>query len=416
MSETENPTRRLLERFALIAFGLYHIPLFLNNYPSLGGGGFSEGLAVQWGHVFTPPGMWVAHVLFHMNGPMPLATGGDNGDVGEEFGRLIIAVMIGVIGAAAWTLADRKRPGAKWVEGGLRTMLRYSIALGLASYALAKILPQQFPPLTWSALEVRVGELSPMRLLWNFMQYSQPYAFFGGVMEMAVVVLLCFRRTATLGALTCIAVMSNVAFLNLAYGVQVKLYSLMMVASAAVLVLYDTPRLMAMFAVNRPVAPATDAPFITDRLAAPVRWAIKIVLVGSVLVSSYITMAPAMAAQRATPGPVDGAWLVNSFVLNGKSLDSSANRARWRRLMVDANGVTVRLESDSLVRCRRNTSADPASLKFACSKGRLGDFTWTRTGDHLQLDGVFDSTKVSASALRVDYPLLTSKFRWIFDR
>lgn len=34
--------RRLLERFALIAFGLYHVPLFLNNYPSLGGGGASD--------------------------------------------------------------------------------------------------------------------------------------------------------------------------------------------------------------------------------------------------------------------------------------------------------------------------------------------------------------------------------------
>src|SRR6185312_8979235 len=54
--------RRFLERFALIAFALYHVPLFLNDYPSLGGGGFKDaGLAVRWGHVFTPPGVWVAH-------------------------------------------------------------------------------------------------------------------------------------------------------------------------------------------------------------------------------------------------------------------------------------------------------------------------------------------------------------------
>ena len=39
--------RRLIERFALIAFALYHLPLFLNNYPTLGGGGLSDnGLAV----------------------------------------------------------------------------------------------------------------------------------------------------------------------------------------------------------------------------------------------------------------------------------------------------------------------------------------------------------------------------------
>src|SRR6185436_21011257 len=91
-------TRRLAERFALIALGLYHLPLFLNNYPSLGGGsgGFSEGLAVSWGHIFTQPGIWLARRLFGMTGPMTLASAGDNGDVGEEYARLILAVVIGV--------------------------------------------------------------------------------------------------------------------------------------------------------------------------------------------------------------------------------------------------------------------------------------------------------------------------------
>ena len=60
-------TRRFSERFALVAFDLYHLPLFLNNYPSLGGGGFGEGLAVSWGHVFTRPGLWLAHILFGIN-------------------------------------------------------------------------------------------------------------------------------------------------------------------------------------------------------------------------------------------------------------------------------------------------------------------------------------------------------------
>jgi hypothetical protein len=50
-----------------------------------GSGGFSEGLAVSWGHVFTRPGIWLARVLFGMTGPMTMASAGDNGDVGEEF-------------------------------------------------------------------------------------------------------------------------------------------------------------------------------------------------------------------------------------------------------------------------------------------------------------------------------------------
>jgi len=292
-STSDGVARRWLERCALIAFGLYHLPLYLNNYPSLGGGGFNEtGLAVQWGHVFTPPGVWVARNLFGMQGPMPSAYQGDNGDVGEEFGRLFLAVVIGVLGAAVWTIADRRRPRARWVGDALQVLLRYSIALGLISYGIAKILPQQFPPISNATLERRVGDLTPMSLLWTFMQYSRPYAFFGGVMELVGVLLLCFRRTATLGALVCLAVMTNVALLNLAYGVPVKLYALMIVASSAVLVGYDAPRLWAFFVRNRAVPAAGPSSLPLDRIPAAARWSIKLALVGSVSLSSVVAMLP----------------------------------------------------------------------------------------------------------------------------
>src|SRR6185503_10757887 len=112
-----------------------------------GGGGFSDtGIAAKWGHVFTPPGVWVARHVFHMTGPMPSAYQGDNGDIGEEFGRLLLAVVIGAIGAAVWTVIDRRRPRARWAGDALQLLLRYSIALGLTGYAVAKLLPQQFPP------------------------------------------------------------------------------------------------------------------------------------------------------------------------------------------------------------------------------------------------------------------------------
>src|SRR5215213_7156155 len=92
-------TRRLLERFALIAFGLYHLPLFVNNYPSLGGGGFNDtGLAPRWGRVFTIPSIWVAKTVFHVAAPG--GANGDNGDTSEEFARLFLCVVLGVVGAA----------------------------------------------------------------------------------------------------------------------------------------------------------------------------------------------------------------------------------------------------------------------------------------------------------------------------
>ncbi len=304
--------RRWLERCALVAFALYHLPLFLNNYPSLGGGGFNDtGLAVRWGHVFTPPGVWVARHVFHMNGPMPGAYQGDNGDVGEEFGRLLLAVVLGAIAAAIWTTVDRRSPRANWVGDALQVLLRYSIALGLISYGIAKILPQQFPPISNATLERRVGDLSPMSLLWTFMEYSRPYAIFGGVMELLAVLLLCFRRTATLGALVCLAVMTNVALLNLAYGVPVKLYSLMMVVSSALIVLYDTPRLWAFFVRGRAVPAPRSSALPLQRIPAAARGSIKLALVGSVLVSSLVAMWPTL--HRPDPAPSDSRLLRSEF-------------------------------------------------------------------------------------------------------
>jgi hypothetical protein len=399
--------RRFAERFGLIALGLYHIPLFLNNYPSLGGGGFNDdGLAPRWGQVFTPPAVWVARHVFHITGPMPSAYRGDNGDVSEEYARLLIAVVVGVIGAIAWTFADRKRPRGQWVESTFRLLLRYSIALGLASYAIAKIFPQQFPPIATATLETRVGDLSPMALLWTFMEYSRAYAFFGGLMELVAVVLLCFRRTATLGALVCLAVMTNVALLNFAYGVPVKLYATMIAVSAAVLVLYDTRRLFEFFVRNRAVPADAQSTFVQDRIAPGWRRALKIAAVGSVMLSSIVAMAPTM--RRPVASPVDGAWIVTS----------SDAATPWRRLTVNPFAVTIRTAADLTIGCGRSPGTDSSSMALRCSRGRIGALHWSRTQDTLHVDGTFDAAPVHVTATYVDpsnYPLLRGRFHWIFD-
>jgi hypothetical protein len=143
------------------------------------------------------------------------------------------------------------------------------------------------------------------------MQYSRPYAVFGGAMELLAVLLLCFRRTATLGALVCLAVMTNVALLNLAYGVPVKLYALMMVASAAVLVLYDAPRLWAVFVRNRAVPAPAPSTLALQRMPTGARWGIKLALVGSVVVSSVVAMLP--TASRPDPARTDWRLLKSEF-------------------------------------------------------------------------------------------------------
>ena len=346
--------RRFAARFALLAFALYHVPLLLNDYPSLGGGGFRhDGLAHAWGHVFTQVGVWVARHVFHLTGPMPDAFEGDNGDTAEEYCRLLVGVVASAVAATVWTLADRRAPRARWVEEALRVLLRYAIALGLASYGIAKILPQQFGQLRPDSLEMRLAELQPMGLLWRFMEASRPYSVFGGVMEMVAVLLLCFRRTARLGALVCVPVMSNVVMMNLCYDVPVKLFSTAMLVSAVALVFLDARPLLDVLVLHRAVSSAAPAPRFRSRRLNQVRQVVKLALVGGVILSSWYQMRGNVErAAVARASPLYGTWQVNSFLRDGRELAATAEPARWRRL-TDSGAVVA--ESGS--RTTRSSSA-----------------------------------------------------------
>jgi hypothetical protein len=414
--------RRLAGRFALLAFGLYHLPLVLNDYPSFGGGGFGEGLSIAWGHVFGQVGLWVARHVFHLTGPMPDALGGDNGDTTEEYCRLVVGVVIAALAAAIWVAADRRRPRARWVEDVLHVLLRYSIALGLASYAVAKLYPQQFPPLTPGGLEMRVGELSPMGLLWTFMRYSAAYSTIAGIMELTVVLLLCFRRTAALGALLCIPVMLNVMLMNLCYGVVVKLYSMATVASALVLVLHDARRLFDVLVARRSVPAQPVRPPFRSRRLNQGRWPVKLVLVGGVLVSSAAVMRGSRDLQAADEAsPLYGTWDVPSFVVAGRELSGTAEPSRWRRVSMSmrSGSVLLRLEDDTPVNCRATADEAKHTLDVTCpGSNQTGSLHWTREGNELRLAGSFAGNPVAARLALRDgdaLPLRRARFRWTYE-
>jgi len=251
---------------------------------------------------------------------------------------------------------------------------------------------------------VRVGDLSPMALLWTFMEYSRPYAFFGGLMELVAIVLLCFRRTATLGALVCLAVMMNVALLNYAYGVPVKLYATMITVSAAVLVLYDTRRLWDFFVRNRAVDVDHSSTWLQDRIPAGWRHAIKIVGVGSVALSSIVAMAPTL--HNAEPGGVQGTWKVSDAT------------SPWLQLMVTANGFAIRTVRDSTIRCARKPGGSGSDISLKCGGASSAQLQLTAVQDTLRVDGTFDDAPVHVTATRVrreSYNLMRRKFQWIID-
>jgi hypothetical protein len=207
----------------------------------------------------------------------------------------------------------------------------------------------------------------------------------------------------------------NVAAMNLAYGVPVKLYAIMTVASAAVLVLYDARRVIAVFVKNEAVAPAKLSSFFHERIPTPARWSIKIALVGSVMVSSVVAMRSAIASNVVSP--MDGAWAVTSFERAGVA--ASADSVAWRRIIMQGNGLSIRLASDKRVFCQRVASSGLATITLSCGQGSKGVLRMTQQGGELSLEGTFDEAPLRVSARHVsrdEYPLMKSRFRWISDR
>jgi hypothetical protein len=186
-----------------------------------------------------------------------------------------------------------------------------------------------------------------------------------------------------------------------------------------VLLLYDAPRLLAVFVRNETAPPAPLASPFHERIPFGLRWTIKVMLVGSVIVSSLAAMLPAAAVGSTRSSPIDGAWVVTAFARNGEALESTGSAARWRRLIVDQGSVAIRLETDSMLYCRRSAPSDSTAIRFACGAKGNGSLRWTRAGGETQFDGTFDGAHVTASGRRLDandYRLLRGKFRFIYDR
>jgi hypothetical protein len=399
---------RFALRFGLLAFALYHVPLVLNAFPTLGGGGFREdGLAIAWGHVFGRVGIAVARHVFGIERDLSEGLTGDNGDTVEEFCRLLVAIVVALIAAAVWTAADRRHPRAAWVGAWLRIVLRYSIILGLASYAIAKIYVVQFPALDAPQLEQRLGEMPPMRLLWATMQYARPYALFAGLAELLVVILLCFRRTALLGALICVPVMTNVVLMNWCYGVPVKLFSTMIMLSAVVLVALDGRRLLDVLVLHRSSeAPPIALPFRSPRLNR-YRWVVKTLVIGLVMASSIHAMSDAVDERAGGPtrSVLAGTWIVET------------PGTPWRRLAIGRRTTALRLADDRLVQCRTQVDEAAHALSIKC-RDHAAELQWTLTGDVLAVHGTVDQAPLEATLRRQDdaeLPLLRTPFYWTYD-
>ena len=120
-------------------------------------------------------------------------------------------------------LTTRKRHTLEAVRRLLRWVIydvvRFFLAFSFFAYGLSKLLDLQF---AWGyeQFDRPIRRLGGMGLVWAFFAYSRPYQICIGLAEVLPAALLLTKRTAVLGMLLYLPVITNVVLVDLCYSVE----------------------------------------------------------------------------------------------------------------------------------------------------------------------------------------------------
>ncbi len=410
--------RRIAFRVAFAYLVLYSLPSPVDNLPGMDF--LTEAFDTVW-HAVVP---WVGKHVLHLATDITVFANG-SGDTTYNYVQLpvLLAVSVGV--AAVWSVVDRRRLQYVKAHDALRVFLRYTLAISMLSYGLAKVFKSQFPFPGPERLVEPLGEFSPMGLLWTFMGYSKGYNIFTGGAEMLGGFLLLARRTTTLGALVVIAVMVNVVALNFFYDVPVKIYSSHLVLMAVFLLLPDVRRLLNVLLLNRPTEPRLfGTPFAFSQRE---RWglvALKGVFFACFAWGFYDSRMSFMSRYSDdSPKPaLYGLYEIESFTRDGQVVPPLlGDGTRWRYLAVNRySRVTLRMMDDSLKRFGLHHDEFKLTATLTEAGGpaaKTSVLAYSRPdAEHLVLTGTFQDAAVEVRLKKVDpskHLLVNRGFNWI---
>jgi uncharacterized membrane protein YphA (DoxX/SURF4 family) len=350
-------------------------------------------------------GLIGTHLLHLSRAPERLMNG--SGDTLFHWVELLTKVLATALAAAGWSLLSRHRREHVRLQAGLRVYLRYLLGFTMGIYGLAKVVGGQFPIPGPGRLLERVGELSPMGLLWTFMGHSPGYCVFTGLAEVLGGALLFYRRTTTLGALIVVGVMANVVALNFSYDVPVKIFSTHLLLIAVFLLLPDLRRLGEVFLWQRSPQLAARAFGRWWRWLKPV--VLCVVFAVGVVMSGRI--------EFGNPGELLGTWDVETFTRNGQVHPPLfTDRTRWRFLAVDQHGeATVRFADDSTDHFEIGGSCGHLTVGLGFRDRELGTLTCRFfDADHGALEGKLEGAELRMTLRRHEGWLLNTRgFHWV---
>lgn len=347
-----------------------------------------------------------------------------SGDTTYNYYEVLWFAVLAILLAIFTVFLDSRRSNyvqaLKWVS----LLLRYYLAAQMISYGLAKLYYMQFSYPSAARFDQKLGDFSPMGLLWTFMGYSKGYTMFTGALEFVGGILLLSRYTTTVGALTTFGVMLNVMMLNFCYDVPVKLLSSHLVAFAFFLMLLDGDRLISFFITNRTVKPRMLASIANEKqqkLTTIVKWILVLSYLGFQIYSA--NKDSHIYGPKSERPKFHGKYEVYNFEKynNGTMVDSLAESDTWSAFYQSWEGfafVKNKDESNSYFDLRVDTNAHILKLRLRNETDTL--FQQLKydefTKDRYMLNGYFYGDSLSVIMDKVplsNYQLDRRGFHWI---
>jgi hypothetical protein len=288
---------------------------------------------------------------------------------------------------------------------------------------MAKVIPMQMPFPYLTRLIEPFGNFSPMGVLWSSIGASPAYEMFAGSAEMLGGVLLILPWTTMLGALVCVADMTQIFMLNLTYDVPVKLFSFHLLLMALFLLAPEFQRLADFFFRNRTVAPCTQPQLFQTRRANRIAIAVQIVfgiwMIGTAAYGGWYEWHTYGGGRPKSA--LYGIWNVDEL-----SIDSQIRSPlltdydRWRRVVFDFPEAMAFQRMDNSVAYYTvaiNVNDKTLALTRVSDKNWKGNFTFQRVApDQLILDGEMGSHKTHMQLQLVDrskFMLVSRSFHWV---
>jgi hypothetical protein len=407
--------RKVSFRFFFVFFGLFVFPFPLNVIPGI------SAISQPYSQFWT----WLINIvgknILGIQQELTLAFSG-SGDKLYDWVQYFTILLLAMVATIIWTILDRKRVSYAKLNRWFLLFLTYYLAYFMFVYGIIKLFYLQFGPPNLERLFQTLGQISPMRLLWTFMGFSESYTMFSGACETLAGLLLVFRRTRTLGGLVAFGVMLNVFMLNMSYDVPVKLFSFQLMIMGLFIAMQDFRRLFNFFVLNKTVPPADHRGVVNSQTGRIITIVTQAALVGFFI----INMAVSSNQNRKRYGPerekspLYGVYNVETFVLNNDTLPPLAtDSVRWRRLLIDyPDFVSAIYMNDQLQ--RYNTELDTAAQQFTFTIGQDTTnkymMSYEKIGQDLKMSGVLQGDTLQIDMKYYDlknFGLLNRGFNWV---